>query len=254
MPDSSKMKIPVKPIFLFADSQILFWKGKEGLILQRINQLIKEDNPKKKKIRAAYIGASNGDKKEFYDIFLSAVSQVGIESKDCMLIKSEPSKKENVFFEKADLILLAGGDTKKGWDIMNENGIREKLVDRYHDGAVLLGVSAGAVQLGTKGWVETGDGPGNYEVFTTLQLVPFVIDVHDEEEGQWERLYNSVQDGEEHCRGFGIPTGGGAVFHPDWSMEAIRHPLAEFSLFPEGLKNSMIFPPGPESGEEKKGQ
>ena len=246
MTDKSKMKIPVKPIFLFADSQILFRVGREGLVLERIKEIILEDNPRKKKIRAAYIGASNGDKKEFYDIFQSALFQVDIKDKDCMMIKSKPSKTEINFFEKADLILLAGGDTKKGWDIMNENGIREKLVDRYHNGALLIGISAGAVQLGSRGWAETNNGPGEYKVFTTFQLVPFVIDVHDEEEGQWERLHNSVAEGEEHCRGFGIPTGGGAIFHPDWSMEAIRHPLAEFSLFTEGLKSSMIFPPDPE--------
>jgi peptidase E len=251
MTDKNKMKIPVKPIFLFADSQVLFRMGREGLVLERIKRIIKEDNPGKKKIRAAYIGASNGDKEEFYDIFLSALSQVDIKKTDCLMIKSKPSKKEMNFFEKADLVLLSGGDTKKGWDIMNENGIGEKLVNRYHNGALLIGLSAGAVQLGSRGWMETGNGPGEYKVFTTFQLVPFVIDVHDEEEGQWERLHNTVADGEEHCRGFGIPTGGGAIFHSDWSMEAIRHPLAEFSLFPEGLKNSMIFPPDPETGENK---
>jgi hypothetical protein len=63
-----------------------------------------------------------------------------------------------------------------------------------------------------------------------------------------------VQNGEEHCRGFGIPAGGGAIFYPDWSMEAIRHPLAEFSLFPEGIKNSMIFPPDLQSEEIEKEQ
>lgn len=252
MSKNDEKKFPVKPIFLFADSQILFWKSKEGLILEHIKQLILEDNRRKKKIHAAYIGASNGDKEEFYDIFLAAVAQVGIKADDCMMIKSKPSKKELSFFDKADLVLLAGGDTKTGWDIMNKNGLRDKIVKRYHNGAVLVGISAGAVQLGSRGWLEPDKDPEEYKVFTTFQLVPFVIDVHDENEGQWERLHNTVMDSEEHCRGFGIPSGGGAIFHPDWSMEAIRHPLAEFSLFPDGLKSSMIFPPRPEAEDTKK--
>ena len=81
---NSKINIPVKPIFLFADSQILFRIDRDGLILEWMKRIIKEDNPKKKKIRVAYIGASNGDKKEFYDIFLSVLSQVDIT--DCMMI------------------------------------------------------------------------------------------------------------------------------------------------------------------------
>lgn len=252
MTENSETTFPVKPIFLFADSQILFWKSKAGLILEQIKQLILEDRRGNKKIRAAYIGASNGDKEEFYDIFLAAVAQVGIKADNCMMIKSKPAKKELSFFEKADLVLLAGGDAKTGWDIMNKNGLRDKIVERYHAGAVLLGISAGAVQLGLRGWLEPAKDPEEYRVFTAFQLVPFVIDVHDEQEGQWERLHNTVMDGEEHCRGFGIPSGGGAIFYPDWSMEAIRHPLAEFSLFPEGLKSSIIFPPRSAAGDTDK--
>ncbi len=242
-----KVKFPVKPIILLADSQVLFWKGKDGLLLDRVKNMLLQDEAadgeKERKITAAYVGASNEDKIEFYEIFLAAVAQVGIEPGDCMMIHSKPSEEEKKFLRDAEIVVLAGGDTRLGWDVMNDNGIREKIVERYHNGAVLIGISAGAVQLGTRGWVVLGDGPGEYEVFPTFQLVPYIIDVHDEEEGQWQRLNNTVLDGDEHGRGFGIPAGGGAIFHPDWSMEAIRHPLAEFSLFPDGLKTSMIFPP-----------
>jgi len=246
MTQEEKKDFPVKPIFLFADSQILFWQGGEGLVLERIKETIYSQKSSKQKIKAAYIGASNGDEEDFYDIFLAAVAQVGISPKDCMMIKSKPSEAEKDFLTEADLILLAGGDVKLGWDVMTENGVREAIVECYHNGAVLIGISAGAVQLGIRGFSETGERKVE-DMFTTFQLVPFVIDVHDD--SQWERLSEAVKNGDDHCRGFGIPSGGGAVFHPDWSMEAIRHPLAEYSLFPEGLKNSMVFPP--EAGKEE---
>jgi len=247
MTQEEKKDFPVKPVFLFADSQILFWHGDEGLVLKRIKEtLLDADNPKQK-IHAAYIGASNGDEQDFYDIFLAAVAQVGISPKECMMIKSDPSQEEKDFLARANLILLAGGDVKQGWQIMSDNGVRDIIVDRYHNGAVLIGISAGAVQLGTRGFPEAIEDSAE-DLFPTFQLVPFIIDVHDD--SQWERLSEAVKNGDEHCRGFGIPIGGGAVFHPDWSMEAIRHPLSEYSLFPEGLKNSMVFPPEPGQEEE----
>jgi hypothetical protein len=31
-------------------------------------------------------------------------------------------------------------------------------------------------------------------------------------------------------RGIGLPTGGGAIYHPDHTLEPLRHPLVELSL------------------------
>jgi peptidase E len=225
----------IKPVFLLADSQLLFWRDENDSLLDRVRRLLEEDEPGKE-IRAAYIGASNGDAPEFYDLFMAAMDSVGIR-KTCH-IPAEPMADEKEFLNQADLILLAGGDVWRGWEVFERNGWNQKLIERYYAGALLIGVSAGAVQLGIKGWKTEGE---KNVTFDTLRLVPFVVDAHDEP--GWSELLQVVPRAGEHARGFGIPTGGGAVYHPDYSVEPIRHPLTEVSLTEEGtVRQALLFP------------
>jgi len=241
----------IKPIFLLADSQLLFWRGKEVLFMERVRKLLEQDKPGGP-FKAAYIGASNGDKPEFYDIFLAAVTQVGIPHENCRLIRSKKTgQKDFKFLEEADLILLAGGSIEKGWEIIKEK-FQQRIVDRYYKGAVLIGISAGAVQLGLRGWTE-GKRPVE-GLFETFQLVPAVIDVHNEE-SDWHDLATMVDYLGSFNRGFGIPSGGGAVYHPDWSFEAVRHHLVEFAFVKEegdnvSYKRSLIIPGEPTAPTE----
>ena len=105
------------------------------------------------------------------------MAEIGI--RDCRHVPARPSNEDLAFLNEADLILLAGGDVERGWQAFEATGLKEKIVERYYAGAILMGVSAGAVQLGLKGWDEG-------EVFDTFRLVPFVVDVHDEP--NWTRL------------------------------------------------------------------
>src|SRR4029077_20536546 len=117
------------------------------------------------------------------------------------------------------------------------SGLKEKIVERYYAGAVLIGVSAGAVQLGLKGW--SGGG-----IFDTCSLVPFVVDVHDEP--SWSGLLRAVPKAGELARGFGIPSGGGALYHPDYSLEPVRQTLTEVESTESGLRQAVLFPGGGE--------
>jgi hypothetical protein len=229
------MSTSLKPIFLLADSQLLFWRDEEGKrFLDRARALIDAEAaghaPK-----AAYLGASNGDLPEFYELFLGAMAEIGIRDRDCRQIPSRPASEDLAFLAEADLILLAGGDVRQGWRAFEEMGLRDKLVERYYAGAILIGVSAGAVQLGLKGWSDDGA-----EVFDTFRLVPFVVDVHDEP--SWTGLLRAIPRAGEHARGFGIPTGGGALYHPDYSVEPIRHPLTEVEGTESGLRQALLLP------------
>lgn len=233
------MATALKPIYLLADSQILFWHDAEGKTpLGRARALLEEGEP-----RAAYLGASNGDAPEFYELFVAAMAEVGIH--DCRQVPSQPGPEDFAFLETADLILLAGGDVRRGWTVFEETGIKDKLMERYYAGAILAGVSAGAVQLGLKGWTEDLS-----EVFDTLRLVPFVVDAHDEP--AWQGLHLALRKVGEHARGFGIPAGGGAIYHPDYSLEPIRRPLTEVEVTETGLRQSLLYPgaAGETHGEE----
>ncbi len=63
---------------------------------------------------------------------------------NCRLVPSQPSREDISFLEEAGLIVLSGGDVERGWQVFEQNGLKELLPKKRFDGAVLIGVSAGA--------------------------------------------------------------------------------------------------------------
>ncbi len=231
MADPGEAARGAAPLFLLADSQLLFWGDEDGHFIERIAAFTGPGAP-----RAAYLGASNGDDPDFYGLFVAAMEGVG--PAECRMIPARPSEEDRDFLERADVVLLAGGDVERGWRAFEASGVRDAVVRRYSAGAVLIGVSAGAVQLGTEGWPE-GDPRA---AFATWGLAPFVVDAHAEDE-EWAALHAVVRARGEGARGMGISRGGGLVYHPDGSVEAVRHPVVEVSVSGDALVESLILPP-----------
>ncbi|MDD5037673.1 MAG: Type 1 glutamine amidotransferase-like domain-containing protein [Methylococcaceae bacterium] len=231
------MNLSLKPIYLFADSQLLFWSRGGSLFLQSIKELFASAS-----LKAAYIGASNGDDPQFYSIFEAAME--GLAIRDCRMILSSFPPADESFLNEADIILLAGGDVEKGWNVFNTVGLREAITKKYYEGSLLMGVSAGAVQLGLYGVVELERSYN--KLIDTFKLVPFIISAHEERE-EWRSLRETIQllDGTE--KGIGIPAGGGLVYYPDQSIEAIRYPVHELSMS-EGVIHCSLVTPQPELG------
>lgn len=225
------MITPLQPIYLFADSQLLFWHNKGMLFLNTIKELISTTSPK-----AAYIGASNGDEPQYYSIFEAAMENIGIQN--CRMILSSFDSTDELFMNEADIILLAGGDVEKGWNIFNQSGLRETIVKKYYDGAVLIGISAGAVQLGLFGLVQEG---ACNKLIDTFKLVPFIIGAHEEKE-EWKSIGEVIELLEGSAKGIGIATGGGMIYYPDQSLEAIRYPLNEISVKEGVITNCLLMP------------
>lgn len=226
------MEMTLQPIYLFADSQLLFWKNKGVLFLDSVGSRLMHSSPK-----AAYIGASNGDAPEFYSIFEAAMQ--GIDVRTCKMILSSFPVEDESFLNEADIIVLGGGDVERGWSILTERGIKELIMRRYYEGAILLGISAGAVQLGLYGLIESEQSSD--ELIETFKLVPFIIGAH-EERREWETLKRTLQLLNGAAKGIGIPTGGGLVYYPDQSIEAIRHPLCAFSIEGEEVRHASLLP------------
>jgi peptidase E len=225
----------LKPIYLLSDSQLLFWRDGGRLFADALPARTGKRDP-----TAAYLGASNGDNGDFYAIFTAAMEGAGLSIDRCRLVPSRPEAQDVEFLERADVIVLAGGDVERGWRSFVETGVREVLARRYYEGAVLVGVSAGAVQLGMFGWPE--GSPGEAGLFGTLGLVPFVVDAHAEAD-EWSELRRVVGARGGGVQGVGIPRGGGVVFHPDRSLEAVRHPVYVFDATEGGTTCSLILPP-----------
>lgn len=231
------MKPNTQPIYLFADSRLLFWGESGGPYLSSIRRLVTRDSPK-----AAYVGASNGDAPEFYSVFEAAMDGAGV--RDRRMIRSPFPSEDRSFLGEADIILLAGGEVEAGWKVFVETGMREVIARRYAEGAVLMGVSAGAVQLGLCG--PAGGGASAAGLVETFKLVPFVIDAHDEGR-RWGRLRGALRLLGGGTRGIGIPAGGGMVYYPEGRVEAVRLPLHELSLEGGEVKEALLLP-GPGGG------
>jgi cyanophycinase len=226
------MDLATHPIYLFADSQLLFWKKKDILFLSSIKERMTRAAP-----RAAYIGASNGDDPQFYSIFEAAMEGIGVQ--DCRMILSSFSSGDESFILDSDVILLAGGDVERGWKVFEEVGLRELIIQRYQEGTLLIGVSAGAVQLGLFGLVRE-QGLFN-KLIDTFKLVPLIIDTHAEGD-EWSDLRETIQLLNGSAEGIGIPSGGGLVYHPDATVEAIRYPLVEFTIRDGVMRHCLLQP------------
>jgi cyanophycinase len=221
------------PLYLFADSQLLFWKQHGKPLLEVLRQSLPDE------AAAAYIGASNGDRSEFYAIFEAAMDAAGFSDRGMIDSSFGPEHRE--LLNRAQLILLAGGDVRRGWSTFEETGMKEQILARYEQGAVLVGISAGAIQLGRYAILDESD-PSARNLVDVFNLVPAMIDVHDEQH-DWERLTSTVRLLEGSTAGIGIPTGGGIVFHPDGAVEALRHAVHELSWDGTRVLRSLLLPP-----------
>jgi cyanophycinase-like exopeptidase len=222
----------LQPLYLLADSQLLFWERRGRLLLEAAVDGLARDTP----LSAAYIGASNGDRPEFYGIFEAAVDAVGIT--DRRMIDSSFGPDDRAFLERAKLIVLAGGDVRLGWNTFEKTGMKDVILRRYAETAVLVGISAGAVQLGRYGIVETPESlvPEMLDVFN---LAPVVVDTHDERSG-WARLSRAIKALGGAATGLGIPSGGGVIVHADATFEPLRQPAHEFRFEGSRVTHSLL--------------
>jgi cyanophycinase len=220
---------PLKPIYLFADSRLLFWRRPDGqLLLKEAADATGVERPS-----AAYIGASNDDNLEFYHgIFEPAMAQIACGER--RMILKRPAAQDAKFLESANIILLAGGSVEKGWRSFSENGMRELIPRCFLQGAVLIGVSAGAVQLGLGGLGDDG------APLSTFSLLPFYVGAHEEKD-EWASLRRVLRLAQAPARAFGIPFGGGAVYFAG-EIEPIDKPLTELFRDEQRVTESLAFP------------
>ncbi len=220
----------IAPLYLLADSQLLFSRADDNNLPGAIRASLAAGHPK-----AAYIGASNHDRAEFYDLFVAAMELMGVSQ--CHMVPSELDDEDRLFLEKADLILLAGGEVEHGWQVFQRNGMKDLILKKRYDGGVLVGISAGAIQLGLGALTDAGQ-PKKFDMFG---FAPFYVGAHEENDEWWNlrALVNLSQTG---TRGVGIPMGAGAIYCPDGTLEPIRRPLTELVKEGDRVSERLLLP------------
>jgi cyanophycinase-like exopeptidase len=232
-PEEFALPISGAPVYLLADSQLLFSSPGGRPLLAPAVDAIESPEP-----RAAYVGAANGDQPEFYSIFEGAMETIGV--RDRRMILSDYAPEDRAYLRSADIIVLAGGDVGAGLRVLRETGMDDDIDERRREGAVLVGVSAGAVHLGALGWL--GDEPTEGELVGMLGIVPFSVDAHDEASG-WKRIRQLVARSLPGTLGIGVPTGGGIIRHPDGTVEPVGRSSMEFRLENDRVIESILYPP-----------
>lgn len=220
----------ITPLYLLADSQLLFLRDADNALTGRIRENLPSSDPK-----AAYIGASNDDRAEFYELFVAAMDL--IEVSNCRHVPIRLANEDRVFIEDADLVLLAGGDVERGWQAFEQNGLKDLILKKRYDGSTLIGISAGAVQLGL-GLLTDAPQPKKLDLFG---FAPFYVGAHEENEEWWNlrALVNLSQPG---VRAVGIPMGAGAIYQPDGTLEPIRRSLTELVKEDDRISERLLMP------------
>jgi hypothetical protein len=126
---------------------------------------------------------------------------------------------------------------ERGWQVFNQNGLKDLVPRRRYDGAILIGVSAGAVQFGL-GCLSSSAQPKQLDMF---RFAPFYVGAHDEKNDWWD-LRALVNLSQSDTRAIGIAAGGGAVYSADGTLEPLRNPLIELSKQDAKISENLLAP------------
>ncbi len=210
------MAAKTQAILLLADSRPLF--------SDEIRDVLKG------KSRAAYIGAANGDQPEFYELFRGAMNNLGIEQ--CVHVHARPSDEEWHFLKQADFVLLSGGDVIMGISALLSGGFIETIRERFVDGCMLAGVSAGAIHLGKGYWNESAIAP-------CIGLIPFFIDVHADK-SHWSGLKKTLLASGDHAAAWGLSKNSFVCYNSDGSLDIMHGSVREFVSDGKSIKENIL--------------
>ncbi len=176
---------------------------------------------------AAHIGTANGDRFIAVERTIQAMNGCTVRLAPLAPHHRDLDEAKRVL-QESDVIFISGGEVEDGMTGLPEE-IRKLLWQRYEDGALFIGMSAGTIMLGSA-WPHWDDEDNDFEnayLFDCLGFVPTIFDTHCEDEG-WPELKKAVELREEGFTGYGIPAGGMVIYTPEGKMEVTK-PLDPFT-------------------------
>lgn len=184
-------------LVLLADSQLLFPGRHSGPLLGQLHRWVAGR-------RGVYIGASNGDLPEYFEMAVQAFSAVG-----ATLVWQKAT--DNVPETHADFYVLSGGDVTQGWRYLQHPAVMQALQQACKENAPFIGVSAGAIHL-AHGFM----GPASR---TFLGWLGAAVAVHEERD-HWPTLQHWKQSAMTDLPLLTIPMGGALVVSDGQAYQA----------------------------------
>ncbi len=163
----------------------------------------------------AWVGAANDDSLPWFE------RAAGVLQKrygaDMQRVRTSVADDTQRLVDEAPVIYLPGGDVSLLSERLRAHGLDERIRRRHAEGALVVGVSAGAIGL-TRWWVEfPEDGRAPYR-FPCIGALDVAVDCHDEE-SDWEELRALLavwahDEPEAVVEAYGIPAGGAIEIAP----------------------------------------
>jgi cyanophycinase-like exopeptidase len=208
----------IKPLYLLSGDSYHHRKTRDPLIREMFRETGKPHPA------VAYIGTASGDDPAFFGILRSLFLRSGAGSVELVPLSTSDADLADSLaqIESADVIFLSEGDVDMGMRVLNDQGIPPILRQRYQDGVVFSGFSAGSILL-SRQWVRwtDPDDDASAEPFDCLGIAPLVCDTHGEAFG-WEELKTLLRLRQTPGEiGYGIPTSMGLRVFADGRIEAI---------------------------------
>ena len=167
----------------------------------------------------AWVGAANEDSQPWFERAATVLrKRYGA---DMRMVRTGFADESAQLINESPLIYLPGGDVSVLSARLRALGLDEQIRRRHREGALVVGVSAGAIGL-TRYWVEfPEDGRAPYRI-PCIGALDVAVDCHDEE-SDWEELRALLAAWQREEPGavvdaYGIPLGGALEIAPNGTV------------------------------------
>jgi cyanophycinase len=164
----------------------------------------------------AWVGAANDDSVTWFERAAKVLR--ARHGADMRMVRTTFADESQKLVDEARVIYLPGGDVSLLSERVRALGLDEQIRRRHREGALVVGVSAGAIGL-TRHWIEfPEDGRAPY-LIPCIGALELAVDCHDEE-SDWEELRALLDVWQREEPGvrvdaWGIPAGGALEIAPD---------------------------------------
>lgn len=177
--------------------------------------------------KVAVVPTASSIPSDMGDDYRNAFRELGIDHTRIIDVRyAEEANREEFLndVEEADLLFFTGGDQTKLVEVLHDTPLLEKIMNRWHQGMVIAGTSAGAAAAGNYTLYDGDDiafQKGSVKITNSFGFLPGVfIDTHFDVRKRLPRLIQALSNSKIKC-GIGLSEDTGIVMRSVDSFEVI---------------------------------